>query len=488
MVVAEGSRDVGVHVAELAAVTFVEDEDDVPGVDGVPAVALDEGRELLDGGDDDRRGRIVDLLGELACGLVGGDGPLGEGVIFADGLMVEVLAVNDEENLVDPLHACSELCGLEGREGLSGAGGVPDVSAGGDGARLFVHAGGFDALEDRFGCGDLVGAHHQEVTECVEHAVAREDGEDRAFGQECGSEVGEVGDLVVGGVCPPHGEFVGSRVGGGHLPARALVVGDVLEAHGVGVVLGVGTIGDDEDLHVSEESVAGAGVEGVALVAVDLVESLAQFLTAPLEFDVHQGQAVDEDGDVVAVGSRARVDRVLADHLHLIAVNVGLVDEADVFGAAVVAGEDLHVVLLDAAGFCDDGIPSGRGDVDNRVTVEVLPFPVTEAVVVEGLKLDAQIRFEPVAVVDVRVFVGLRAQLFDEVVLEGGFALVVLLLVAARVVESDDRVFVGDDDGFDTGARCVGGHSRSFLYGSHSRGRGWRPGGLPPVSVALIRC
>ena len=78
--------------------TFVEDEDDVPGVDGVPAVALDEGRELLDGGDDDGRGRIVDLLGELACGLVGGDGSLGEGVIFADGLMVEVLAVNDEEN------------------------------------------------------------------------------------------------------------------------------------------------------------------------------------------------------------------------------------------------------------------------------------------------------------------------------------------------------------------------------------------------------
>ena len=67
MIVAEGSRDVGMHVAELAAVTFVEDEDDVPGVDGVPTVALDEGRELLDGGDDDRGGRVVDLFGELAC-------------------------------------------------------------------------------------------------------------------------------------------------------------------------------------------------------------------------------------------------------------------------------------------------------------------------------------------------------------------------------------------------------------------------------------
>ena len=481
MVVAEGSRDVGVHVAELAAVTFVEDEDDVPGVDGMPAVALDEGRELLDGGDDDRRGRIVDLLGELACGLVGGDGPLGEGVIFADGLMVEVLAVNDEENLVDPLHACSELCALEGREGLSGAGGVPDVSAGGDGARLVVHAGGLDALEDRFGRGDLVGAHHEEFIAGVEHAVARKDGEDRALGQKCGGEVGEVRNLIVRGVGPPHGEFVRSRVRGGHLSARALVFGDVLEAHGVGVVLGVCAVGDDEDLHVAKESVSGAGVEGVALVAVDLVESFAQFFAAPLQFDMNEGQAVDENGDVVSIGARARVDGVLADHLHLVAVNVGLVDEADVLGGAVVAGEDLHVVLLDAAGFGDDGVPVGGADVNDRMTVEVLPFPVAETVVIEGLELDAQVRFQAVAVVDVHIFVGLGAQLFDEVVLEGGFALVVLLLVASRVVEPNDREFVGDDDGFDAGARCVGGHSRSFLYGSLSRGRGWHAGGFPPV-------
>ena len=162
-------------------------------------------------------------------------------------------------------------------------------------------------------------------------------------------------------------------------------------------------------------------------------------------------------------------------------MNIGLVDEADVLSAAVVADEDLHVALLDTSGFGDDRIPSCGRNVDDRVTVEVLPFPVAEAVVVEGFELDAQVRFKAVAVVDVHVFVGLGTQLFDEVVLEGGFALVFLLLVAGRVVESDDRVFVGDDDGFDAGARCVGGHSRSFLYGSHSRGRGWHAGGFPPV-------
>lgn len=395
--------------------------------------------------------------------------------------MVEVLAVDDEENLVDPLHACSELCGLEGGESLSGAGRVPDVSAGGDSPGLLVHGGGLDALEDRFGRGDLVGAHHEESAGGVEHAVAREDGEDGALGQECGGEVGEIGDLVVGGVGPPHGEFVGSRVGGGHLSARSLVFGDVLEAHGVGVVLGVCAVGDDEDLHVAKESVSGASVEGVALVAVDLVESFAQFFAAPLEFDVDQGQAVDENGDIVSIRACARVDGVLADHLHLVAVNVGLVDEADVFGGAVVTDKDLHVVLLDAAGFGDDGVPVGGADIDDRMPVEVLPFPVAETVVVEGLELDAQVRFQAIAVVDVHIFVGLGAQLFDEVVLEGGFALVILLLVAGRVVEPNNREFVGDDDGFDAGARCVSGHSRSFLYGSLSRGRGWHAGGFPPV-------
>ena len=139
------------------------------------------------------------------------------------------------------------------------------------------------------------------------------------------------------------------------------------------------------------------------------------------------------------------------------------------------------MVLLDAASFSDDGVPVGGTDVDDRMPVEVLPFPVAETVVVQGLELDAQVRFQAVTVVDVHIFVGLGAQLFDEVVLEGGFALVILLLLAGRVVEADDRKFVGDDDGFDAGARCVGGHSRSFLYGSHSRGRGWHAGGFPPV-------
>ena len=116
------------------------------------------------------------------------------------------------------------------------------------------------------------------------------------------------------------------------------------------------------------------------------------------------------------------------------------------------------MVFLDAAGFSYYRVPISGGGVNDRVTVKALPFFVAEPVVIEGLELDAQVSFQSVAVVDVHIFVGLSAELFDEVVLERSFALVLLFLVTGRVIEADDREFVGDDDGFDAGARCGGGH------------------------------
>ena len=82
---------------------------------------------------------------------------------------------------------------------------------------------------------------------------------------------------------------------------------------------------------------------------------------------------------------------------------------------------------------------------------------------------------------DVRVLVGLATQLVDEGVFEGSFALVASVVVTGRLVEANDREVVGEDDGFNAGARCDGGHSLSFLYGSRSRPElGLREASLPP--------
>ena len=106
----------------------------------------------------------------------------------------------------------------------------------------------------------------------------------------------------------------------------------------VGVVLGLGPIGDDEQLHVLKQPTARP--ETVPLVTVDLVECFTDCDAAPLQFNVNHWQSVDEDGDVIAVGilspgvvfiPRSRTPHfVLVDDLQPVVVDVLLVEQFDV--------------------------------------------------------------------------------------------------------------------------------------------------------------
>ena len=84
---------------------------------------------IRESGSSSRRLRWAVLRGAV-------DGALLEPVVLADGLVVEVLAVDDEQHLVDVGEPRGELGGLEAGQGLAGPGGVPDVAAGGRGAEL----------------------------------------------------------------------------------------------------------------------------------------------------------------------------------------------------------------------------------------------------------------------------------------------------------------------------------------------------------------
>ena len=133
---------------------------------------------------------------------------------------------------------------------------------------------------------------------------------------------------------------------------------DVGVAGGVAVVLRLRAVADDEQLHVAEQ--AGVGPEAVALVAVDLVERLADRHAPTLQLHVHQRQTVDQHRDVVAVRAGSR-RFVLVDDLEPIVVDVLLVDQVDVLDCAVVTLQHLDVVFLDAGSLLDDAvIPAGN--------------------------------------------------------------------------------------------------------------------------------
>ena len=128
------------------------------------------------------------------------------------------------------------------------------------------------------------------------------------------------------------------------------------------VVLRQRAVADDEQLDVLEQ--ARAGPEAVALVTVDLVERLADVDAAALELDVHHRQPVDEHGHVVAVGVLRPPSPWPTSYwlmtcsrlLWMFCLSISEMFLVD----AVVALQQLDVVLLDAHGLLDDARRSRR--------------------------------------------------------------------------------------------------------------------------------
>ncbi len=179
------------------------------------------------------------------------DAVLLEPVELLAGLAVEVLAIDDEQALVDALVGLEERRGLEGGERLARAGRVPDVAV----AAVLI-----DAVDDGLDGVDLIRAHHQELllARDEDHVLADHLAE-RAFGEEPIGEVVEVGDLgvVLGRELVDWKEpLVGVE---GEMPR--VVVCEVPR---------VRAIADDEELDEAEQRL-GVSVAGVVLVVDDLL-------------------------------------------------------------------------------------------------------------------------------------------------------------------------------------------------------------------------
>ena len=150
------------HITELAAVALVKDDHNVLLVDLMPRIFLDEGRQLLDCGNDDMCFRAFQLAFQNRCTGVGVCCALLKAVILLHGLVVQVLSVYHKQHLVDVGQLRCQPCCLEGSQRLAGASGVPDVATALDGAILFVVVGDLDAVQNPLGCRDLVWAHHHQ--------------------------------------------------------------------------------------------------------------------------------------------------------------------------------------------------------------------------------------------------------------------------------------------------------------------------------------
>ena len=436
IVLLEIAGDRQVHIAELTAVTFVEDKDDPTLIDGMIGILLDKGREFLDRGNDDPVLRSLQLLFQDRGIGIGVGGALLESVVFAHRLVVQILSVNDEKHLVDIGQIPGEPRSLERGQGLSGSGSVPDIPAPADRSVILVVVRHFDTVEDPFGRHDLIGAHHEQTLLRRKNAIARQNIQQRMACKEGTGKVDEIGDRAVLRVRPKRGEL--KTVSRLSLSGFALSLFDVIVSGGVGVILGIGPVRDHEDLHVFKEP--GARPERVAEIAVDLVERLFDRDAPPFQFHVYQRKPVDKDRDVVAIVAASAVfgpHHVLIDDLQAVVMYVLFVQQRDILRRSVVAAKHLHVILLDPARLLNDPVVL-RG---NTLPEKAFPFRIGERALIQRLDLATQIVQKILFGMDGEIFVSLLRKHAEKIPLEFRFALIGVCTALNGCVLCNDGCF-----------------------------------------------
>ena len=177
---------------------------------------------------------------------------------------------------------------------------------------------------------------------------------------------------------------------------------------GVRVVFGVGAVRDDEYLHILIQPAACP--ETVALVSVYLVERFSQLVASAFQFNVDEGESVDEDGHVVPRVVVSAFFYVLVDDLNEIVVYVVLVNEVDVPAFSGISSEDLDVIFLYFGSLCYNIIIL----VGDAGVEELLPLIVREMVVVEFLQLSPEVGNKVSLCVDREIFIPLLPKELDE--------------------------------------------------------------------------
>ena len=213
-----------------------------------------------------------------------------------------------------------------------------------------------------------------------EHHVLADHLAKRALGEEPIGEVLKVGDLrvVLGRALVDRKEPL-VRVEG---EVPRVVVGEVPR---------VRAVANNEELDEAQEGL-GVSVTGVVLVVDNLLHRPPGADPKRLQFDLNDGDAVDQEHDVVAVMAVVRIDAELIDDFEVVLAPVLDVDEGVVERRAVGADERFPVPE-GACGFVHVG-----GD---DLIEESLELAVGECDTIQGFELFPEVCFKRCSITDV---------------------------------------------------------------------------------------
>ena len=157
---------------------------------------------------------------------------------------------------------------------------------------------------------------------------------------------------------------------------------------------------------------------------------------------MNQRKAVDQNRHIVAVIMPCAVCLfylILVDDLQAVVMDVLLVDQRDIFGAAIIPVQHLHIVFLNLPGLFGNMLVG----VGNYITEKLPPLRIGKLVVVQLFQLAAEVGNQFILGMQRQVGITLLAQQPDKLFFQFRFALVAVRAHLGGFIGGNNGIFIG---------------------------------------------
>ena len=432
------------HLPKLAAVTFIKNDDAVFPKYLMPLIFRYKVIQFLDGGDNDFvlvKAAFFVLILQLSLQNFRRSIAVGrtflKTIVLLHGLIVQIFSIHHKQHLVHIRQGRGKLCCFERSQCLAASCSVPDITAGINSTCFSVVGGNFDAVQNPLCGGNLIGAHNHQDFFGGKDTILCQHIQNGVFRKECFSKVDQIPNDFIFPISPKACELKAIAGFLGFFLCRLSHFFDMAVSGSIGIILGMGSIGNDENLHILIQSTGCP--KAVPLISFDLVESFPDGDATAFQFRMDKGQTVHQNGHVIAGIVAALVLLILVDDLQAVVMDVLFVDELNIFRCSVIPTQYLYMVGLDGSGFFHNAlIGIGKG-----FRKETLPFPIGKGVVIEKFQLVSEIFNQARFTVNGKIFISLRFQQVDEFLFQSCFALKGVGVCAFRHIFRYNGAFVG---------------------------------------------
>ena len=273
---------------------------------------------------------------------------------------------------------------------------MPDVTTTLDTAVFLIIIGNFDTIEDSFRSCNLVRTHNHQHILGRKNAVLRKNIQNRVPCEKGLCKINQIRNNTVIGICPKTGKLK-TVTGLGFTRSFFLMLFFRIPSGTVGIIFRIRSIGNNKNLNILIQSASCP--ERIPLIAVDLVECLADGYSSTFQLNMYKRQTIDKNRNIIAVimlcavvcanhtaqvalsAALGSIHLVLVDYLQPVIMDVLFIYKCNILGRTIITGQDLNIIFLYLPGLFHDMLIG----IGNGIFEKVIPLCVRKLIAVQFL-------------------------------------------------------------------------------------------------------